>query len=165
MDDILKYRNILIAVFIVAVFCTLNYSIFSHYTEEFVKLDKKIEELKEGKVTIVQWESFKKAHQALMTVFLSGDPAGFKIFAEAHARDSNIQISSINMSRKDEKYYWLAELIFEASGYYRDFVDFIELMERKKISMTTITLTNEGRNAGDDGELYIRCALSGVIIK
>ncbi len=164
MDEILKYRNIIIAVILIAVFVTLNYSIFSHYTEELAKLDQRTKELEDGRETLKRWEVVKKDRKEIAKMFLSGDTSVLKTFIEESARENNIMINSVNVSRQDKDYYWIAELVLEARGYYRDFVEFISLMESRKVSIDTLSVLSGSRDE-DDAELVIRCALSGVVIE
>ena len=94
MNEILRFKNIIIALLIVVVFSLIFYHIYKHYNNTLGELENKFEVLKEGRLTLAKWESLKKEQGHLRASFLSGEPTEFKRFLEEKARDAGVYVNS-----------------------------------------------------------------------
>jgi Tfp pilus assembly protein PilE len=165
MDDILKYRNFIIALVIVAVFASISMSIYSHYTDQFKALKLRREVLENGRRTIKRWNEAQKRRGQLSKIFLADDPAVFKQFVVQKAQASDIYVGAVNMSHKDEDSHWLVSLVMEAKCFYRDFIAFLGELEERKVAVESLALTNSDRPGGDDGRVNVRITLEGIVLK
>ena len=161
MNEVLRFKNIIIAFIIVGVFSIINYSIFTYYRQQFDMLDAKQQQLENGKATIRKWQALEKQYQDFDSVFLVRDVAIFKRFVEAQAQESGVFVVALNTANEDKGFYWEARITLDATASYRDFVEFVELLERRKIGTDGLTLSTRP----DKDEVNIQATLRGVVLK
>ena len=170
MNQLLRYKNILLGALIIAVFSIIINNIYTHYSWELSKMEDKRKELEDGKLTIAQWEKLGKERKGLKSTFFSNDPGVFKQFVEEKARDTDVNISAIRIEPKDEDFFWTVTIGLDAICYYKNLTDFIKLLEDKKVKISSLALiTNYRRspskNTSYDSRIKITASLEGIIIK
>ena len=170
MNQLLRYKNILLGALIIAVFSIIINNIYTHYSWELSKMEDKRKELEDGKLTIAQWEKLGKERKGLKSTFFSNDPGVFKQFVEEKARDTDVNISSIRIDPKDEKFFWTVKISLDAVCYYKNLTDFIKLLEDKKVKIRNLALISNYRRTqrGDvmyDSRVKVTASLEGIIIK
>jgi len=165
MNELLRYRNIIIAVVITAVFSLIIYSIYDHYTGQLDVLKAKRLELKKGRETLARWQAVQNRYVSLGQKLLRGDTAMFKRFIEEKARLSDIYITSLNMGREDKGFYWKVSIDFVATCFYRDLIKFAQLLEEKKVTITSIILDAKSQRGEIEESIVLRGRLEGIVIK
>lgn len=164
MNEILRYRNIIIGVLIIAVFSLIIYSIYAHYTDQLQTLKAKRLELQKGSETIDRWYAIQNEYAALGRELLRGDSGVFKQFIEEKARASNIYITSLNIGQEDRGFYWKVAMDFEADCFFRDLIQFSRLLGEKKVKIVSIVINKKAMQEKKEG-IVLRARLEGVVIK
>lgn len=165
MNELLRYRNIIIAVVIAAVFSLIIYSIYVHYSEQLDELKAKRLELQKGKETIARWGILQQRYGELNRWLLRGDTARFKQFVEEKARLSDIYMTSLNLGREDKDFYWKVSIDFEANCFYRDLIKFARLLEEKKVKIVSAVIGKQSGRAQMSEGIALRGRLEGIVVK
>ncbi len=165
MNELLRYKNILVAAVIIGVFGVIIYSIYSHYTSQLNDINAQFAELAQGRQTIAKWDALERQYRELGQVFLSKDVTLFKQYMEEKAQATDIPIESLSMSREDQGYYWKASIRLQGICTYKNFVEFLKLLEEKKILLEQITLEGVEESGGLGSRVRIEASFQGVILK
>ena len=86
---------------------------------------------------------------------------------EEKSKESNVYVSSINMSHINKDYYWEVSLTLELKASYGNFIKFIKLLEERKVAIENIILSTEKivNPGNEEGDLTIRLTITGIVIK
>lgn len=159
MNEILRYKNVLVAIAIVLVFWMSFRNILSKHSLAQQALETKREEFEEGKKVIKKWERLVSEHEKLKKGFLQKNILSFKKFVEEQAQLSGIDISSLSVSHKDKGQYWQVTMHIRAISFYKQFVNFLRAVEKKRIEVVQIKILDRY------GEISMDMRLRGVVLK
>ena len=144
MDYILRYKNIIIAVVIIFAFYLIVGEITSHFDSVKVEIKEQSRELDKGEEAIGKWKIARKELEDLKKVFLNEDALIFKRFIENNAQEVGVRITSFKTSRLEKELYWILSTHLRITGEYKDFIDFINIIERKSVEIEKISI-NRGK--------------------
>lgn len=159
MNEILRYKNVLVGIAIVLVFWMAFRNILSKYSLAQKALETKREEFEEGKKVIKKWERLVREHEGLKKGFLQKNILSFKKFIEEQAQLSGMDISSLSVSHKDEGRYWQVAMQIRAVSSYNQFVNFLRAVEKKRIGVAQIKILDRY------GEISMDMRLRGAVLK
>ena len=159
MNNILRYKNIIVAVIIVIVFFILIRNRWSKYSQEVKSLKAKEVQLQKGKETIDKWNKLSREYVQKRRAFLEKETSAFKKYIEENAQRSGVDISSLKVSNADKGFYWESRMNFNAVCSYPDLVKFTRAFEEKNIGVESIAITRSG------GGISITAALKGFVLK
>lgn len=153
MNDILRYKNILISALIIFIFWTVFNNILKKNSNQSRILKRQEKILTEGEENIKKWEDLNTEYSRLQTEFLRGDILNFKKFVEESAEKFKFKISSLNVSHTDKGTYWEVSLQLRSSSRYKNFVSFLKAIETKKIQVDNLRLLDSYGNIKTDLKL------------
>ncbi|MCQ9204689.1 MAG: hypothetical protein NG737_00010 [Omnitrophica bacterium] len=157
MKEILRYKNVLVGIAIVLVFWMAFRNILSKHSLAKNALETKREEFEEGKKVIKKWVRLVKDYKELERGFLQKNVLSFKKFVEEQAQLSGIDISSLSVSHKDKGRYWQVAMHIKAVSSYKQFVNFLRAVEKKKVEVVQIKIFD--RHDGISMDMKLRGAV------
>jgi len=134
----LKYKNTISIILIIFIFVIK--SIFTSYTNQINKLERKREELKKKKMLIKKWEEVDEKYKNISNDFFLSESLLFKRFVEERAKEYGIAIDYLSPQQKSRKFFEEVELKLKAVSTYKDLINFIRIAEDKNIVIKKLTI-------------------------
>lgn len=159
MNDILRFKNILISVLIVFIFWMVINNILKKNSQDKLLLGIQEKTLAEGEKTIKKWQTLSIEYSKMQGKFLQKDILFFKKFVEESAKNFEIDIKSLNVSHSDKGEYWEAALQLRSASSYKNFVGFLKAIEKKRVQVESI------RIAEGYGDVRTDLRLKGIVYK
>lgn len=161
MQVILRYKNAIVIMAVVALFIVVDYNLITGYFEQIGQLGQKKAELETVKQTLREWKSVGNEFEIVSEGFLTDDVQLFKKSIEGSAEQYNVSIVSLSISNEDKDYYWEANMDLRIKCSYANFVEFISDIETESIEVKKVSILSnrDNRNA------VISITLRGYILK
>ncbi len=159
MNELLRFKNIIIAVAVVAIFAFVGKNINDNYNTKKEDIRLKENVLKEGEITINKWVKLDQEYKVLAAPLFTGDTLALKTLVEQKAQDNGVEISSLTIRTIDKDFYWEAIVKVNFSCPYNNFKNFIRSLEEKSVEVDRLRM-----NYSKDG-LKTEAELKGIVLK
>lgn len=159
MNELLRYKNVILFLVIIIVFVIVGKNINDHYTQQKLDLEVKEAELQQGKKTMQRWENLGGEYSRITLPFFKGDVLPLKTLVEEKAKDNEVEIVSLSVRTTDEDFYWVATIKVNFVCPYMNFLRFIDSLEEKSIAIKTIRIKES------EGQVEVNADLEGIVLK
>ena len=143
MKDLLRYKNILLSIIIIAVFIFVIKGLWTRHSLVIADLKTKASDLEKGKLLIEKWNEVSNEYDRLKDGFSIKDQVSFKKFLEEKTKSYGVNVTYLSPSRKQEDFY--SEMSFNVkaiSDSYATIVSFVSALEEKKVIIETLRIRN-----------------------
>jgi len=161
MEEILRYKNAIVILAIIALFVVVDYNLITNYAERAGQLEQKEVELENGKQTLREWKSVSAELEKVSYKFLKEDVQLFKKFIEGNAKQHNVGVISVSTSNEEKEFYWEVAMDLSIKCSYANFVEFIKSSETGSIEVKKVSIVAKR----DDRDAVISLTLKGYILK
>jgi hypothetical protein len=134
VKDILRYKNILLSIIIIAVSIFVIKGLWTKHSLIIKDLEKKMSDVEKGKLLIEKWNKVSNEYDGLKKNFFMKDQEFFKNFLEEKTKNYGINVTYLSPTRKQENFY--SEMSFSlraTSESYATIVNFLNALEEKKV--------------------------------
>jgi hypothetical protein len=159
MNELLRYKNIIIGAIIIAVFFFVGKNLNANYNTKKEEIRLKENTIEEGRNTIIRWNKLEQEYKILSKPFFRNDTLSLKTLVEEKAQDNQIDISSLTIRSIDKDFYWEAIVKINFSCPYTNYKKFISSLEEKSIEINRIRMSYS-----KDG-LKTEAELRGIVLK
>ena len=161
MGIILQHKNEIIAIVIIAFFVFIGKGMYERYTIQMQELASAEQELLRGKQLFQDWDAAVEEYKNAGKGFFRQDVAELKSFVEDAALNCGVNISYVGPARDDRGFYWDTKMDLQVDATYKNVMDFLQVIEKKKIGIEKLVI----RNSGESDQKDIRVLLKVAVIK
>ena len=143
MKDLLRYKNILLSIAIIAVFIFVIKGLWGRHSAIIADLKTKTSDLEKGKLLVEKWNEVSIEYDKLKEGFFIKDQVFFKKFLEEKTKSYGVNVTYLSPLRKQEDFY--SEMSFNVkviSDSYATIVNFLNALEEKKVIIETLRVRN-----------------------
>ncbi|MCF7869679.1 MAG: type 4a pilus biogenesis protein PilO [Candidatus Omnitrophica bacterium] len=160
IKDLFQYKNIIVVIVVIIAALLFIHSSYSGYQNNLEKIKDKEKALEQARIELQRWEEAKNEYKQLVNYFFKDDSIAFKKYVEEKAKNTNVTIDSLRISRSEKDFYQEAVIQLKLNSSYKDLVNFIRELEKKNIDIKKMSLKKV-----KDKKLRINLNLKAVLIK
>ena len=142
MEDIIKYKNELIAGVIALVFLFIIKGSFSGYSSQMGVIDQSSQQIQQRGVLLARWNKMDKDYAKLENEVFFDSPFAFKRLIEEIARENDVSIEELKPSSVEKNGFTQAQVNLGVKAGYKDFLSFVAGLEDKNIEVKKILISN-----------------------
>jgi len=161
MEGILRYKNTIVILAIIALFAVVDYNLITDYFKQIEELEQRELDLELSKITLQEWDNTSYEFREVSKGFLREDVHLFKKFIDNKASQYDIDIKALRTSKEDREFYWEANMDLVIKCSYADFIKFISAIEVGSLEVRKVSILSKRISHDVDISLTLR----GYILK
>jgi len=150
MNNLLQYKNQIIAAVIVFVFFFIAKGMIADYSSKTKALDQKRSELLQQKRAVERYDSVSSEYDSLIEKFARSDSRPLRLRVDELARKYNITINKSAPAREDKQIYIEVGVNLALAGSYKGLAQFLSSVEDAGMFIDNIKISYDPAQGDPD---------------